>query len=98
MIVSSTITPARVKPRSLRLPILVGRSIETIAGGRAVHVIDAGRAGGIVVGRLSGGGIVRIGAGLHFLPVGLPGHWILGDAAEIAIALQRLQAVGILLL
>src|SRR5438309_11547389 len=96
MIVRSTITPARVKPRSRCLPILVGRSIETVSGGGAVHVIDAGRAGGIV-GRRLGGGIVRIGALLDFLPVGLSGHRIFGEVTKIAIRLQSLQAVGILL-
>src|SRR3954471_15826798 len=101
MMVMITMTAARVKPCCDRaLPALVRCAIESIAGGLAVYVVDAG---GGVVGRCrriggDGGWIGGIGSVLHFLPVGLAGHRILGDLAEIVLLLKGLQALGILLL
>src|SRR6202051_2108981 len=81
-------------------PALVKGAVEPLAGSLAVYVVDA--RGGVVVlrGRIGGGRIrVRwIGSVLHFLPIGLSGDRVFGDVAQVVLLLQRLQALGVLLL
>src|SRR5437867_9735077 len=99
MIVMMTITPARVNPRSPSLPGSVWRAIESGAGSGAMNVVNAGRGD---LRAVSAGvercGIVGIGRLLHFFPIRAPGHGVFRNFAKVVILLQRLQALGILLL
>src|SRR5258706_13014791 len=91
---------ATPQPRNRDSPALVRGAIESIAGGLTVYVVDAG--GGVVGSRCRIGRhrvrIGGIGSVLHLFPVGLAGHRVLGDVAQIVLLLERLQALGIFLL
>src|SRR5438045_8538038 len=90
--------PARVKPRSpARLPVaVVFLAIHRLSGSDALDVVDAGLSGVVRIGRRrvdAGVGIVRIGCGGDFLPIGLAGHRILWDGADVVLLLELLAAV-----
>src|SRR5713226_4620826 len=102
MMVSSTRTAARVKPRSdgrvagsrnFNSPALEGRPIEAVAFRVAVDVDDAGRSPLGVRGSWidqEGARIARIDGGRDLHPVRLHGDGVLREVAEVMRGFQGL--------